>query len=163
MRKPREQKENGVHHVTVQTNRGEKSFLDLNAQAMYRDILKKAQKKFNFTLISCVFTENWVDLYIYVGVGCTISAIMHWVQPLFTRRWNKKYGLFGSFWRDRFFSEVIEYIEEVKEWMEQVFKRIKEKLFKGKMKIWSIKEFIAKSRPGSQIEAVPTLSAYMTG
>jgi REP element-mobilizing transposase RayT len=163
MRKPREQKENSVHHVTVQTNRGEKSFLDLDAQAMYRDILNAAQKKFNFTLKSCEFTKNWVDLYIHVGIGCTISAIMHWIQPLFTRRWNKKHGIFGSFWRDRFFSEVVNYTEEVKEWMEKVFTRIKEKLFKGKVKIWSVKEFIFKSKPDYQHESVQLFTAFMTG
>ncbi|MDR2095856.1 MAG: transposase [Treponema sp.] len=115
---------------------------------MYRDILNAAQKKFNFTLKSCEFTENWVDLYIYVGTGCTISAIMQWVQSLFTRRWNKKHGIFGSFWRDRFFSEVINYTEEIKEWMDKVFKTIKEKLFKGKMKVWSVRELIVGKKQG---------------
>jgi REP element-mobilizing transposase RayT len=148
MRKPREQKENSMHHITAQTNRGEKSFLDLDAQAMYREILKAAQEKFNFTLKRCEFTENWVDLYIYVGTGCTISAVMHWVQPLFTHRWNKKHSIFGSFWRDRFFSEVIDYTKEVKEWMEEVFMRIKEKLFKGKVKVWSVRELILGKKQG---------------
>jgi REP element-mobilizing transposase RayT len=159
MRKPREQKENSVHHVTVQTNRGEKSFLDIDAQAMYRNILKAAQEKFNFTLKSCDFMENWVDLYIYAGTGCTISAIMQWVQPRFTRWWNKKHGVFGSFWRDRFFSEVINYAEEVKEWMKQVFKTIKTKLFKGKVKVWSVREMIF----GEKQDFSPTIPNPLTG
>jgi REP element-mobilizing transposase RayT len=141
-----------VHHVTAQTNRGEKSFLDTDAQSMYRDILNAAQKKFNFTLKSCEFTESWVDLYIYVGTGCTISAIMHWIQPLFTRSWNKKHNMFGSFWMDRFFSEVINYTEEVEDWMKTVFIRIKEKLFKGKVKIWSVRELITGKKRGYAVQ-----------
>jgi REP element-mobilizing transposase RayT len=145
MRKPRKQKSNAVYHITVQTNRGEKEFFNYDTQNLYREILEKALKKFDFAVLSCEFTENWVDLYIRTGKNVSISAIMHWIQFVFAQKWNRKNNAFGSFWRDRFFSEIVEYTGQIQEWMEKVFIKIKSKLFCGKVKIWTIKEMIPNS------------------
>ena len=50
---------------------------------------------------------NHIHLLIKPGPGASLSKIMQWILGVFAQLWNKKHGLFGHLWGDRFFSRII--------------------------------------------------------
>ena len=107
MRKNRELLEGAEYHVTARINRGEKIFLIREDRELFIDILKRAKKKYNFSLQNFCIMGNHIHLLIKPGPGVSLSKIMQWLLGVFAQSWNKKHGLFGHLWGDRFFSRVI--------------------------------------------------------
>ena len=100
-------KEGADYHVTARVNRGEKIFLVREDRDLFTDILKRAKKKFNFSIKNFCIMGNHIHLLIRPGPGESLSKIMQWLLSVFAQRWNKKYGLSGHLWGDRFFSRII--------------------------------------------------------
>ena len=50
---------------------------------------------------------NHIHLLIKPGAGVSLSKIMQWLLSVFAQLWNKKHGLSGHLWGDRFFSRII--------------------------------------------------------
>ena len=70
-------------------------------------ILKRARKKYNFSLKNFCIMGNHIHLLIKPGSGESLSKIMQWLLGVFAQVWNKKHGLSGHLWGDRFFSRII--------------------------------------------------------
>ena len=99
--------EGADYHVTARVNRGEKIFLAQEDRELFMDILKKAKKKFDFSLKNFCIMGNHIHLLIKPGRRESLSKIMQWLLSVFARLWNKKHNLSGHVWGDRFFSRVI--------------------------------------------------------
>jgi len=99
--------EGAFYHVTARINRGEKIFLVQEDRDLFLSILKKAKKKFNFSLQNFCIMGNHIHLLIKPGAKESLSKIMQWLLGVFARLWNIKYSLTGHLWGDRFFSRVI--------------------------------------------------------
>ena len=107
MRRRRELQEGAEYHVTARINRGEKIFLAQEDRELFMDILKRAKKRFNFSLQNFCIMGNHIHLLIKPGPGESLSKIMQWLLGVFAQVWNKKHNISGHLWGDRFFSRII--------------------------------------------------------
>ena len=107
MRRIRELLEGAEYHVTARINRGEKIFLAQEDRKLFMDTLKRAKKKFTFSLKNFCIMGNHIHLLIKPGPGVSLSRIMQWLLGVFAQLWNKKHGLSGHLWGERFFSRII--------------------------------------------------------
>ena len=93
--------------MTARINRGEKIFMAQENRDLFIDTLKRAKKKFNFSLKNFCIMGNHIHLLIKPGPGESLSKIMQWILGVFAQLWNKKHSLSGHLWGDRFFSRII--------------------------------------------------------
>ena len=107
MRKNRELAEGAEYHVTARINRGEKIFLFQENRDLFMAILKRAKKKYVFVIKNFCIMGNHIHLLIKPGPDVSLSKIMQWLLGVFAQVWNKRNGLFGHLWGDRFFSRII--------------------------------------------------------
>jgi putative transposase len=107
MRKNRQLQEGAEYHVTARINRGERIFLAREDRELFMSILKRAKKKYNFSIKNFCIMGNHIHLLIKPGSGESLSKIMQWLLGVFAQTWNKKHGLSGHLWGDRFFSRII--------------------------------------------------------
>jgi len=107
MRKNRRLLEGAEYHVTARINRGEMIFLNRDDREFFIEILRRAKRKFNFSLRNFCIMGNHVHFLIKPGPGVSLSKIMQWLLGVFAQLWNKKHGLSGHLWGDRFFSRII--------------------------------------------------------
>ena len=107
MRKNRQLQEGAKYHVTARINRGERIFLVEDDREMFIGVLKRAKKKYNFTLVNFCIVGNHIHLLIKPGTGESLSRIMQWLLGVFAQMWNRKHNLSGHLWGDRFFSRII--------------------------------------------------------
>ena len=107
MRKNRQLREGAEYHVTARINRGEKIFLIREDRDLFIEVLKRAKKKFNFSLKNFCIMGNHIHLIIKPQPGVSLSKIMQWLLGVYAQLWNKKHGLSGHLWGDRFFSRII--------------------------------------------------------
>jgi putative transposase len=107
MRKNRQLLEGAEYHVTARINRGEKIFLAREDRELFMSILKRAKQKYNFSLKNFCIMGNHIHLLIKPAAGESLSKIMQWLLGVFAQVWNKKHGLSGHLWGDRFFSRII--------------------------------------------------------
>ena len=100
--------EGAEYHVTARINREEKIFLAREDRELFMSILKRARQKYNFSLKNFCIMGNHVHLLIKPASGESLSKIMQWLLGVFAQAWNKKHGLSGHLWGDRFFSRIIQ-------------------------------------------------------
>ena len=108
MRRNRQLLEGAEYHVTARINRGEMIFLVHEDRELFMSILRRAKKKFNFLLKNFCVMGNHIHLLIKPGPGESLSKIMQWLLGVFAQLWNKKHGLSGHLWGERFFSRIIQ-------------------------------------------------------
>jgi len=82
-------------------------FLAIEDRELFIGILKRAKKRFNFALKNFCIMGNHIHLLIKPGPGASLSRIMQWILGVFAQLWNKKHGLSGHLWGERFFSRII--------------------------------------------------------
>ena len=74
--------------------------------------LGRAKKRYRFSVANFCVMGNHIHLQIQLGRGESLSAIMRWLLGYFARAYNKKWGLTGHFWGERFHSRVLEGIRQ---------------------------------------------------
>ncbi len=107
MRKPRELYVGAEYHVTARINRGEFILDKSEIKELFLNIVKRAKKKYSFSIYNFSIMGNHIHLYIKPGKKENLSRIMQWVLGVFGRAYNKKYNLRGHVWYDRFHSTII--------------------------------------------------------
>ena len=76
MRKNRELLEGADYHVTARINRGEKIFLAQDDRELFMTVLRRAKRKFVFSLKNFCVMGNHIHLLIKPGTGESLSKIM---------------------------------------------------------------------------------------
>ncbi|MDR2501571.1 MAG: transposase [Treponema sp.] len=107
MRMPRQIKQNAAYHVTARANRGEMVLFCPAMRKLFLAILERAKKKYGFAIHNFSIMGNHIHLLIRPGPKGSLSQIMQWILSLFARAWNKKHGVKGHVWGDRFFSKIL--------------------------------------------------------
>ncbi len=107
MRKPRELYQNAEYHVTARINRGEFIFESDVLKTLFLLVVKRAKKKYDFRLRNFSIMSNHIHFLIKPGEKGNLSQIMQWILSVFAIQYNKKFGLKGHVWYDRFKSIVI--------------------------------------------------------
>lgn len=84
-------------------------------------VIVKAQKKYEFEIISYVIMDNHFHFMIRtVEGGPTISRIMQFIKSQYARRYNKDMRRCGPFWNERFGDTIIEDQENPEEAFELI-------------------------------------------
>ncbi len=108
MRKPRLLMDSATYHVTARANRSEFILKQNIEKELFLNILRKAKKKYRFTIKSFCIMGNHIHLMIKPLGKENLSQIMQWVLSVFALSFNRKYGYKGHVWYDRFHSTIIQ-------------------------------------------------------
>jgi len=75
--------------------------------------LAKAKKRYRFQVMNFCVMGNHVHLQIHPDLGESLSEIMRWLLGGFASAFNRKHGLTGHFWGDRFHSRVLDGLRQI--------------------------------------------------
>lgn len=107
MRKPRRLVPGAEYHVIARVNRSEFILETPAVKEMMMTVLSQAKERYGFRLANYCVMSNHLHLIIAPADGSSLSRIMQWVLSVFAIRYNRRYGLRGHVWYDRFHSNVI--------------------------------------------------------
>jgi putative transposase len=114
MRKNRVLKDGAKYHVTARANRKEMILETDEIKEMFLDVLARAKKKYECRIENFCIMGNHFHLIIQPMNGSSLSRIMQWILSMFARIWNKFHSLTGHVWGERFFSKIIEELNELR-------------------------------------------------
>lgn len=100
-RKPRVQFPGAFYHVLVRGNRREDIFFDDTDREEYLRRLRKARRRFNFTLYAYVLMPNHVHLLLETG-HVPLSHIMQWLGTTYTQYFNRRHDKIGHLFQGRY-------------------------------------------------------------
>jgi len=112
MRKPRILIEGGMYHVVARANRQEYILSSDEIKAMFLDVVKRAKRKYRFTLQNFCVMSNHFHFLMTPGKGENLSKIMQWILSVFALRLNKRFSWRGHVWYDRFKSRIVDGLRE---------------------------------------------------
>lgn len=107
MRKNRQIVPGAYYHVSTRANRGEMIFNTRIMKELFLNVLHEAKGKYSFRVENFCIMGNHFHLLIRPDHDVSLSAIMQWVNSVFALRYNKRMGLTGHVWGERFFSVVL--------------------------------------------------------
>lgn len=113
MRKPRRLREGAVYHVIARANRNEFIFKNRTIRNMFLEVLKRAKKRYKFTLNTFCIMGTHVHLMIQPLGNENLSRIMQWILSVFAIKFNKLFNLIGHVWYDRFKSWILNSIRQM--------------------------------------------------
>jgi REP element-mobilizing transposase RayT len=80
---------------------------------LFLAIVARAKKRYRFQVINFCVMGNHFHLLVQPGRHVSLSDIMRWILGGFARAYNKKRGLTGHFWGDRFHSRVLDGLRQI--------------------------------------------------
>lgn len=108
-------RDGALYHVSSRANRQEKLLDPESVKELFLEVLRGARAKYAFRIHNFCIMGNHFHLLIEPGKNESLSAMMQWILGVFAIRYNKRAGLTGHFWGERFFSRIVASIEEFKE------------------------------------------------
>lgn len=106
-------KEGADYHVISVINNKEPLLTDPVIKDLYQEVLTQCLKKYSFLIIQFSIMNNHIHLIIR-PLKESLSKIMQWINSVFAMRFNKLTGRCGHVWKCRFWSSIIEKIEQFK-------------------------------------------------
>lgn len=106
-------KEGADYHVISVINNKEPLLSEAYIKDLYQDVITECLKKYSFLIIQFSIMNNHVHLIIR-PLKESLSKIMQWINSVFAMRFNKLTGRCGHVWKCRFWSSIIEKIEQFK-------------------------------------------------
>ena len=113
MRKPRVLQIGAKYHVSAKINRGEHIFEPNEIKNLFLEIVKRAKKKYEFSLKNFVVMDNHIHFIIEPLKNESLSKIMQWILFVFAMRYNKIHNITGHVWQNRFWSKIIDGIHQL--------------------------------------------------
>lgn len=107
MRHPRKLVPGAEYHVVARANRHEFIFNSHQMKNLFLDIVRRAKKKYVFSIRNFCIMSNHIHFLIRPGAGENLSRIMQWILSVFASAFNRAFGYTGHVWHDRFKSVVI--------------------------------------------------------
>jgi putative transposase len=92
-------------------NRNEIIFDDATS-ALLLETITRCKKKYSFKMLTFVIMGNHTHLMIIPGKNSPLPKIMQWIKSVFAKKYNKLTGQSGHVWKDRYFSVIIETVEQ---------------------------------------------------
>ena len=105
---PRMHIEGGFYYVTTRGDDGEEVFKDAKDYQAYLSLLRKYKEQYGFKLFAFVLLPNHLRLLIELKEGITLSDIMHDLNGNYSKYFNKKYGLRGHLFQERYKMNLME-------------------------------------------------------
>ncbi len=94
--------------MVARANRSEYILSSPEIKELFLDILRRAKRKYVFTIHNFCVMSNHIHLMILPGRDESLSRIMQWILSVFAMRYNRIFGYCGHVWYDRFKSRVID-------------------------------------------------------
>lgn len=107
MRKRRDLVTGAYYHVVSRANRKEMIFNSPEIKEMFLEVIRRAKKKFCFSITNFCIMGNHFHLIIQPHTGESLSKIMQWILSVFALKFNRFFNYTGHVWYDRFTSKVI--------------------------------------------------------
>lgn len=101
------QYEGAFYHVTARGDRRRRIFLDDTDKECFLNVLYKAKKRCSFILHAFVLMNNHYHLLIETPKA-NLSATMHYINALYTQRFNHRHRSVGHVLQGRFKSIVVD-------------------------------------------------------
>jgi putative transposase len=81
-------------------------------KALFLEVVAKAKERYSFSVENFCIMGNHYHLIVRPSRGTNLSRLMQWIMGVFAMRYNKLHGLTGHIWGQRFFSRIIESLQE---------------------------------------------------
>jgi putative transposase len=108
MRKPRQLREGARYHVTARINRKEMLLDHGSVKDLFLSIVVKAKRRHLFRIWNFCVMGNHIHFLIEPAKDESLSRIMQWILGVFAMSYNKKRGLSGHVWGERFHSHILD-------------------------------------------------------
>jgi putative transposase len=95
------------YHINQRGNNRKAIFLDPEEKAFYLDLVSKYKKQYAFKLLGYVLMDNHYHLLIQAGPE-PLNKIMHRINSLYSRFYNKKNDHSGHVFSDRYAAGLIQ-------------------------------------------------------
>ena len=99
------------YHVVCKINRDEIIFNDPVADLLLKTIAR-CKEKFSFRIHNFCIMGNHVHFMITPDKDASLPKIMQWINSVFAKEYNKLTGQSGHVWKERYFSRIIETIQQ---------------------------------------------------
>jgi REP element-mobilizing transposase RayT len=103
----------GAHyHVICKINRDEIIFDNVIIVNLLYEIIKRCMKKYDFSMKEFSIMGNHIHFILRPGENASLPRVMQWMNSVFAKAYNKKMGVRGRLWKERYFSVIIETKEQ---------------------------------------------------
>jgi putative transposase len=83
-----------------------------HAKLLFEDVLVRAKAKFSFVIENFVIMGNHYHLMIKPGPEENLSKLMQWIMSVYAMAYNRETGRTGHFWGERFFSRILDSLQQ---------------------------------------------------
>ena len=107
MRKRRLLEPGAEYHVIAMANRGEFIFKSTEMKQLLLKVFMEAKEKYSFKVRNFCIMSNHIHFIITPEKEENLSKILQWILSVFAIRYNRRLGIFGHVWYDRFKSYIL--------------------------------------------------------
>jgi putative transposase len=107
----RQLKSYATYHVSTKINRDEIIFNGAVSD-LFLEVVARCKKKYSFKMANFDVMGNHVRFIILPGKNSPLPKIMQWINSVFAKAYNKLTGQSGHVWKERYFSRIIETIQQ---------------------------------------------------
>lgn len=112
MRQARQLREGARYHVTARINRKEMLLDQESVRDLFQSMVVRARRKYRFRIWNFCIMGNHIHFLLEPCKGESLSAIMRWILGVFAMSYNRKFGLTGHVWGERFHSRILDGLRE---------------------------------------------------
>jgi putative transposase len=120
MRSLRTLKKGASYLVSSKVLRDFKDLTQEKFKSLFLDVVKRAKKKYKFSIKNFIIMNNFFRFIVEPLENESLSRIMQLILSIFARKFNKLNGYSGCFWKTRFWSKIIENINELKKTFDEI-------------------------------------------
>jgi putative transposase len=113
MRSLRILREGAIYQVSARINRKEMAMKPDTIKDLFLEIVLRSKKKYSYELLNFSIMDNHFHFLIKPDEGENLSKIMQWILSRFATAYNRRLGISGHLWGERFFSRIVESAEEL--------------------------------------------------
>jgi REP element-mobilizing transposase RayT len=118
----RQLRQGASYDISCKINRDEIIFANDIISKLLLEIIERCMKKYSFSIENFCIRENYVLFILHPKGNSSLPRIMQWINSVFAKTYNKKMGISGRLWKERYSSRIIETAEEFVQAFERIVK-----------------------------------------
>ncbi len=103
----RQLQQGATYHVICKINRDEIIFDNDAIVMLLLNIIIRCKKKYSFSVQTFCIMGNHIHFLLRPGKHASLPSIMQWINSVFAKAYNRKRGISGRLWKERYFSRII--------------------------------------------------------